>query len=407
MMMSGAEDQDIVLEQVANKDNRILDYQFFVPGGGPHPLSRKDMASRRRSGVSAAVLGTRVHVRPARPSDFAVHDRLRRHRHREPLSEQYRHVPQGAGAGCRTSATCMPMAASAIRSTASSAARRAQSSMPRSARRMRSNGRPPAVRGSFRSTPLWNNGLKVTAVGGEDSISNLHNSKLVGSHRTYVFTGGRGLDMHAWLEGMRAGRAFVTNGPLVELSVNGALPGETVTLPAGGGNVRRAGSRTIDCPAAESDALLQRSGGRRHPVECRSPKRRLQQDAAGCQERVVSRSCGRRSRRSVSARHRLSAGIHQSRLGDRRATSRSATARRPSTRSGGSTSFRSSLRRGRGGARRKRKITCTHSSTRRERCTGGWRPKRIPVARRKSEVVSRKSSLVARLSRGHVNECDT
>jgi Flp pilus assembly CpaF family ATPase len=38
MMMSEAEDQDIVNEQVANKDNRILDYQFFVPGGGPHLL---------------------------------------------------------------------------------------------------------------------------------------------------------------------------------------------------------------------------------------------------------------------------------------------------------------------------------------------------------------------------------
>ena len=84
---------------------------------------------------------------------------------------------------------------------------------------------------------MWNNGLKVTAVGGEDSISNLHGSKLVGSQRTYVFTGGRGLDMHAWLDGMRAGRAFVTNGPLVELTVNGALPGETVTLPAAGGSV--------------------------------------------------------------------------------------------------------------------------------------------------------------------------
>ena len=84
---------------------------------------------------------------------------------------------------------------------------------------------------------LWNNGLKVTAVGGEDSISNLHMSKLVGSHRTYVYTGERGLDMHAWLEGMRAGRAFVTNGPLVELSVNGMLPGETVNIAAGGGAV--------------------------------------------------------------------------------------------------------------------------------------------------------------------------
>ena len=42
MMMSRSEDQDLVLEQVANKDNRILDYQFFVPGGGQHPISEKD-----------------------------------------------------------------------------------------------------------------------------------------------------------------------------------------------------------------------------------------------------------------------------------------------------------------------------------------------------------------------------
>ena len=42
MMMSEAEDQDIVNEQIANKDNRILDYQFFVPGGGPHPMSTPD-----------------------------------------------------------------------------------------------------------------------------------------------------------------------------------------------------------------------------------------------------------------------------------------------------------------------------------------------------------------------------
>jgi dipeptidyl aminopeptidase/acylaminoacyl peptidase len=40
MMMSEAEDQDVVNEQVANKDNRVLDHQYFVPGGGPHPLSK-------------------------------------------------------------------------------------------------------------------------------------------------------------------------------------------------------------------------------------------------------------------------------------------------------------------------------------------------------------------------------
>ena len=71
---------------------------------------------------------------------------------------------------------------------------------------------------------VLNNGLAVTAVGGEDSISSMHQSKLVGSARTYVYTGDRGLDADAWFEGLRKGRAFVTTGPLVELTVNGRCP---------------------------------------------------------------------------------------------------------------------------------------------------------------------------------------
>ena len=62
-------------------------------------------------------------------------------------------------------------------------------------------------------------------------------SKLVGSARTYVYTGDRGLDADAWFEGLRRGRAFVTTGPLVELTVNGQMPGEEARLPASGGEV--------------------------------------------------------------------------------------------------------------------------------------------------------------------------
>jgi hypothetical protein len=51
--------------------------------------------------------------------------------------------------------------------------------------------------------------------------------------------------MHAWLDGMRAGHAFVTNGPLVELAVNGSLPGETVPLQAPGGVSVQAHVRSI------------------------------------------------------------------------------------------------------------------------------------------------------------------
>src|SRR5262249_29485648 len=40
MMMSDAEDQQVLNELVANKDNRVLDWQYFVSGGGEHPISR-------------------------------------------------------------------------------------------------------------------------------------------------------------------------------------------------------------------------------------------------------------------------------------------------------------------------------------------------------------------------------
>jgi len=88
---------------------------------------------------------------------------------------------------------------------------------------------------------VLNNGFKVTAVGGEDSISSMHAAKLVGSSRTYVYTGEKGLTMEAWFEGLRAGRAFVTLGPMVGLTVNGRGPGEEIALPADGGTVDLSG----------------------------------------------------------------------------------------------------------------------------------------------------------------------
>ena len=43
--------------------------------------------------------------------------------------------------------------------------------------------------------------------------------------------------MEAWFDSLKAGHAFMSTGPLVELTVNGAIPGETVSLPEGGGSV--------------------------------------------------------------------------------------------------------------------------------------------------------------------------
>jgi TolB protein len=94
-----------------------------------------------------------------------------------------------------------------------------------------------ASRGSF--VPWYaalNNGLRVAAIGGEDSITNLHISRLVGCVRTYVYLGDKPLTPASWWEAAKAGRSFVTTGPLVELTAGGERPGGTVSL-AGAGRV--------------------------------------------------------------------------------------------------------------------------------------------------------------------------
>jgi Tol biopolymer transport system component len=236
MMMSAAEDQDIVLEQIANKDNRILDHQFFVPGGGAHPLSRTDMVLvvgqeyRPPFWGHVFMFGMKNHLLSpfttgyegtAIESLYPSNTDMFRKAKAQGASVGYVHAyggerdPLEAELGGAKGA----MVDAALGTT--------------DAIEWSAAGRS----GFFPLYAMWNNGLKVAAVGGEDSISNLQMSKLVGSHRTYVFTGSRGRDLHAWLDGMRAGRAFVTNGPLVELSVNGMLPGETVNVPSAGGQL--------------------------------------------------------------------------------------------------------------------------------------------------------------------------
>jgi hypothetical protein len=84
---------------------------------------------------------------------------------------------------------------------------------------------------------LWNNGIRVAATGGEDSISDLHWMALLGAMRTYVKTPDGKLSLEGWLSGLKEGRSFVTNGPLLSLEVDGHGPGDELALPEGGGEV--------------------------------------------------------------------------------------------------------------------------------------------------------------------------
>jgi hypothetical protein len=86
------------------------------------------------------------------------------------------------------------------------------------------------------STELWyrllNCGVKLSACVGTDALLDRSTDPL-GGDRVYVQTNGP-LTMENWLDGLRNGRTFVTNGPIPRLQVNGAGPGATIRLGAGG-----------------------------------------------------------------------------------------------------------------------------------------------------------------------------
>lgn len=87
-----------------------------------------------------------------------------------------------------------------------------------------------------RSAELWyrllNCGLKLSACVGTDALLD-RSTEPLGGDRVYVKTDGM-LTMSGWLDGLRRGRSFVTNGPIATLEVDGKGPGETCELAAPG-----------------------------------------------------------------------------------------------------------------------------------------------------------------------------
>ena len=79
-----------------------------------------------------------------------------------------------------------------------------------------------------------NLGYQVPVVGGSDKMSA---DSLLGGIRTYAHLGEREFSYENWMEAVKAGNTFVTVGPLLELAVEGLVPGSRLDLPAGGGTV--------------------------------------------------------------------------------------------------------------------------------------------------------------------------
>jgi hypothetical protein len=81
---------------------------------------------------------------------------------------------------------------------------------------------------------LLNCGFKLPAGAGTDAFPNFASLRgPPGLVRVFVKSGAA-LDHRRWLDGLKAGRTFVTNGPLLEFSLGGHQVGDEVKLAAGG-----------------------------------------------------------------------------------------------------------------------------------------------------------------------------
>ncbi|HSB16510.1 MAG TPA: CehA/McbA family metallohydrolase [Bryobacteraceae bacterium] len=250
LLMSDAEDQDFLNAQAANKDNRVLDHQYFAPGGGEHP------ASRGRSG-SKLIFGQEY--RPpfhGHTSLFGLRDHLM-----SPFTTGY----EGTAIE-----SLYPTNTDIFRKA------RAQGAVTTYVHPYGDADPLPAGLGNAKAFPVdaalgtvdalewsdagrgglivWhhvlNNDLPVAPVGGEDSITDLHRSKLIGSARAYAWLGSD-VSAEAWLDAIRGGRTFFSTGPLLEFRVDGKIPGETVRLPAEGGTISIEASAVCIAPLSK------------------------------------------------------------------------------------------------------------------------------------------------------------
>ncbi len=88
----------------------------------------------------------------------------------------------------------------------------------------------------FSTATVWyrllNTGIRMPTGAGTDAMANFASLRgPVGLGRVFVKSGSR-LDYHEWLDALRAGHTFATNGPLLGLTLGNLDPGDSLHLPA-------------------------------------------------------------------------------------------------------------------------------------------------------------------------------
>ena len=101
--------------------------------------------------------------------------------------------------------------------------------------------------------PLWyrllNCGFHLPASAGTDTFLNRIASRLPGGDRVYVKLNGP-LTYDNWITNLKAGRSFVSNGPLIEFTAENSEPGDTLKLETARTVHIRATAKSLKSPKA-------------------------------------------------------------------------------------------------------------------------------------------------------------
>ena len=234
MFLGEAEDINVLADKICNKDNRIFDWQFFT--GKPHPLSTPNRILKFDEEYRPPFYG---HINLLNLTQHLI----------SPFLTGYEQTAVDSLYPSNTDIFRVAREQGAIGGYV-----HPWSEDPPKAQYAVARGFPVDLAlGTFdylevltwansftHTAKVWhralNCGFKIAASAGEDSILGLHASRLIGCSRMYVHIDGA-LSWDKWVDGIRHGRTFVTNGPLLQFEVNGEQPGAEIRLPAGGGKV--------------------------------------------------------------------------------------------------------------------------------------------------------------------------
>ena len=235
LAMAAAEDLDLVGEKIANKDNRIFDHQYYA---GPYDKARS---------TAERILSWGQEYRPPFYGHINLIN-LTKHLI-SPFTTGYEGTAIESLYPSNTDIFRMASEQGAIGGYVHPFSRD-----PASAGYGGARGFPvdlalgtvtylevmTSARQAENTARVWhralNCGFRVTASGGEDSITGLHRTPVIGAARMYAYLGDR-LTWGRWVDAVRKGRTFVTNGPLVQLAIDGEIAGGEIRLPSEGGSV--------------------------------------------------------------------------------------------------------------------------------------------------------------------------